>query len=281
MAEKISIENNDDSLQKTIGVFGEDWVKCDPIGSGGFGTIYLLKSVKDNSEPKYVVKEILGFENNEHKKNCEVKYTLVLVGICRQGKSASGNTLLGSRVFHEYNGYNPGTLNVCKGKAKIQGELFEVFDKPDWEKGDPIGSGGFGTVYLVKSLRDNSEPKYVVKEILVFETSENKHFVGSLKEYSKKKKGLGEEETRRFTRQILEGLAFLHEHNIIHRDVKGANVLMEDESHVRLTDFGISKILQDVSSTSTSGVGTERWMAPEVMNTQASKLKYNEKADIW
>ncbi|XP_059152010.1 serine/threonine-protein kinase 3/4-like [Physella acuta] len=191
----------------------------------------------------------------------------------------------------------------------------------DWEKGDWIGDGGFGTVYLVKSLRDNIEPKYIVKEIRVYKNSERKNIVesykneteilkkigchkrivpfigaskcddilsifmgymkqGSLRTYSEKKNGLGEEETRRFTKQILEGLEFLHINKIIHRDVKGDNVLMEDERHVRLTDFGISKILQDVSSTATS-VGTERWMAPEVMGLQTGATSYNEKADIW
>ncbi|XP_059152063.1 mitogen-activated protein kinase kinase kinase A-like isoform X2 [Physella acuta] len=220
-------------------------------------------------------------------------------------------------------------IQLCKWLKRlmsIQNSNEQIMDSigvlgKDWEKGEtPIGSGGYGTVYIVKSLRDNSEPKYVVKEILVLENdvkslesfrneteilkklgshkrivpfigvSERSNYMsifmvymkhGSLRAYSQKKNGLSEEETRHFTKQILKGLEFLHGNKIIHRDVKGDNVLLEDERHVRLTDFGISKNLRDVSSTSTSGVGTAKWMAPEVMNTGDGKPKYNERADIW
>ncbi|XP_059152008.1 mitogen-activated protein kinase kinase kinase 3-like [Physella acuta] len=216
MAEKISIENDDDLLQKCIGVFGKDWVKGDdPIGSGGFGTVYLVKSLRDNSEPKYVVKEILVFESKEQE-------SLV--------KSFENETKI-LKTLRCHKSFVP-FLGASKCEKSLS--IFMEYMK-----------------------------------------------LGSLRKYAERKNSLGEEETRCFTRQILEGLAFLHKNKIIHRDVKGDNVLMEDEKHVRLTDFGISKILHEVSSTSTSGVGTERWMAPEVMNTQASKSKYNERADIW
>ncbi|XP_059146760.1 uncharacterized protein LOC131934697 isoform X2 [Physella acuta] len=76
---------------------------------------------------------------------------------------------------------------------------------------------------------------------------------------------------------------YIQKHPFNFYEIHGAGdkVLMQDERHVRLADFGISKILQDVSSTSTSGVGTTRWMAPEIMDVEALNLKHNEKADIW
>ena len=50
--------------------------------------------------------------------------------------------------------------------------------------------------------------------------------------------------TRKYTRQILEGVAYLHENRIVHRDVKGANILRDSHGNVKLADFGASKRLQ-------------------------------------
>ncbi|CAK4236283.1 unnamed protein product, partial [Aphanomyces euteiches] len=74
---------------------------------------------------------------------------------------------------------------------------------------------------------------------------------------------------------IVEGLAYLHSMNIIHRDLKSRNVLMDSTKGTKLTDFGISK--EDIQATMTMGVGTFRWMAPEVVQDQ----EYNVSADIY
>ncbi len=64
-----------------------------------------------------------------------------------------------------------------------------------------------------------------------------------------------------FTRQICEGLEYLHSHNIIHRDIKCANVLVDRHGNVKLTDFGSAKELCSVTG---SYFGTSGWIAPEV-----------------
>jgi serine/threonine protein kinase len=64
-----------------------------------------------------------------------------------------------------------------------------------------------------------------------------------------------------FTRQICEGLEYLHSHSIIHRDIKCANVLVDRHGNVRLTDFGSAKELCSVAE---SYFGTSGWIAPEV-----------------
>ena len=80
---------------------------------------------------------------------------------------------------------------------------------------------------------------------------------------------LNENLIRVYTRQILEGLEYLHARNIIHRDIKGANVLVDNSGVCKLADFGtakrISSIVDGESKYLPSLRGTPNWMAPEVI----------------
>lgn len=82
---------------------------------------------------------------------------------------------------------------------------------------------------------------------------------------------------------MLEGLTYLHERGIIHRDLKCANVLVDNMGVVKLSDFGASKnILQNVGATgsvklSKTITGSPYWMAPEVVK----KVGHSKAADIW
>jgi serine/threonine protein kinase len=77
----------------------------------------------------------------------------------------------------------------------------------------------------------------------------------------------GEELAQRYTRQLLKGLQYLHEKRIVHRDLKGGNVLHTSDGIVKLADFGASKVYRD--ATCTDGMKSMRgsvfWMAPEVI----------------
>uniref|UniRef100_A0A2P2LSC0 Protein kinase domain-containing protein n=1 Tax=Rhizophora mucronata TaxID=61149 RepID=A0A2P2LSC0_RHIMU len=80
-----------------------------------------------------------------------------------------------------------------------------------------------------------------------------------------------------YTRQILSGLAYLHGRSTVHRDIKGANILVDPNGEIKLTDFGMAKHITACSSM-LSFKGSPYWMAPEVvMNTNG----YNLAVDIW
>ncbi|XP_073463700.1 mitogen-activated protein kinase kinase kinase 3 isoform X2 [Aquarana catesbeiana] len=103
---------------------------------------------------------------------------------------------------------------------------------------------------------------------------------GSVKDQLKAYGALTENVTRRYTRQILEGVSYLHSNMIVHRDIKGANILRDSAGNVKLGDFGASKRLQTICMSGTgirSVTGTPYWMSPEVISGEG----YGRKADVW
>ncbi|TQN67321.1 Protein kinase byr2 [Colletotrichum shisoi] len=90
---------------------------------------------------------------------------------------------------------------------------------------------------------------------------------------------------RSFVRQILTGLSYLHDREIIHRDIKGANILVDNKGTIKISDFGISKKLEATNILSGANNNKHRpslqgsvfWMAPEVVK----QTSYTRKADIW
>ncbi|KAL2085117.1 hypothetical protein ACEWY4_018437 [Coilia grayii] len=103
---------------------------------------------------------------------------------------------------------------------------------------------------------------------------------GSIKDQLKAYGALTEKVTRRYTRQILQGVSYLHGNMIVHRDIKGANILRDSSGNVKLGDFGASKRIQTICMSGTgikSATGTPYWMSPEVINGEG----YGRKADVW
>ncbi|GMI82890.1 MAPK/ERK kinase kinase 1 [Hibiscus trionum] len=183
-----------------------------------------------------------------------------------------------------------------------------------WEKGELLGRGSFGSVFegisddgfffAVKevSLLDqgNQGKQSIIQlehEIALLSQFEHENIVqyyGTDKDDSKlyiflelvtkgsllnlyQRYHLRDSQVSAYTRQILHGLKYLHDRNVVHRDVKCANILVDATGSVKLVDFGLAKAtkLNDVKSCK----GTAFWMAPEVVNQKGHG--YGLPADIW
>uniref|UniRef100_A0A8C7TPN1 non-specific serine/threonine protein kinase n=1 Tax=Oncorhynchus mykiss TaxID=8022 RepID=A0A8C7TPN1_ONCMY len=81
-------------------------------------------------------------------------------------------------------------------------------------------------------------------------------------------------------REMFQGLDYLHGQKKIHRDIKGANILLNDQGEVKLADFGISAQITATLARRMSFIGTPYWMAPEVAAVEI-KGGYNELCDVW
>lgn len=191
-----------------------------------------------------------------------------------------------------------------------------------WKKGELLGKGAFGKVFLgmdtetgellaVKQVSLNSSTsneqqiRSLQSEINMLKTLSHKNIVrylgseitndhlnifleyqagGSIASLISKFQKLSENVIRKFTKQILCGLDYLHQNGIAHRDIKGANILVDTDGNVKLADFGASKRLADILSMNDgfkTVVGSPYWMAPEVIQGGPSGGTYGRKADIW
>lgn len=135
-------------------------------------------------------------------------------------------------------------------------------------------------VKLMSAIRH----RHVIRLLEVFETNHHLFMVleyadgGDLLHHVKKVKALTEDEARPLFKQIVYGIAHCHCRSVVHRDIKLDNILIDEAGHVKICDFGISRLLDDPSAVLFEQCGTPAYIAPEIL---ADSGYSGFKSDIW
>ncbi|KAL4785775.1 hypothetical protein BJX76DRAFT_323613 [Aspergillus varians] len=187
----------------------------------------------------------------------------------------------------------------------------DVAELKDYQLGDCLGRGAFGSVYralnwntgetvAVKQIKlvdlPKSELRVIMLEIDLLKNLDHPNIVkyhgfvksvetlniileycenGSLHSIAKNFGRFPETLVGVYMSQVLHGLLYLHDQGVIHRDIKGANILTTKEGLVKLADFGVAS--RTTGPSESSVVGTPYWMAPEVIELSGATTA----SDIW
>jgi len=202
-----------------------------------------------------------------------------------------------------------GSSSPAKKEEKPKAQ--DVAELKDYQLGDCLGKGAFGSVYralnwgtgetvAVKQIKladlPKSELRVIMLEIDLLKNLDHPNIVkyqgfvktpetlniileycenGSLHSISKNFGRFPENLVGLYMSQVLHGLLYLHEQGVIHRDIKGANILTTKQGLVKLADFGVASRTTGLHESSV--VGTPYWMAPEIIELSGATTA----SDIW
>ncbi|CAF1245691.1 unnamed protein product [Adineta steineri] len=201
--------------------------------------------------------------------------------------------------------------------AEVEPKFDLVFDRDPHEQRTALGQGTYGKVYVAHDrytwkkfavkeipMRNPVFTDVLENEIKILSTLSHRNIVtyygsaidrtkkqpvfqiimeyvdgGSLSQHLAKFGQFQEPVIRNYTRQLLEGLQYLHENHILHRDIKSANILVNSRGEIKIADFGTSKRLAGLQLCTEDSVGTLQYMSPDVV--LVPPMGYGPEVDIW
>uniref|UniRef100_A0A060T7W0 non-specific serine/threonine protein kinase n=1 Tax=Blastobotrys adeninivorans TaxID=409370 RepID=A0A060T7W0_BLAAD len=207
------------------------------------------------------------------------------------------------------------TMTDAQIMQKLRSVVSSQDPLPLYQKLKKVGQGASGSVYVARPLTSimaqhrriaikqmdlSSQPRkeLIVNEIIVMKESQHPNIVNFLESYLRgssdlwvvmeymeggaltdiiENNTLSEDQIATICRETCKGLQHLHSKNIIHRDIKSDNMLLDAQGHVKITDFGFCAKLTDQKNKRATMVGTPYWMAPEVVKQK----EYGAKVDVW
>ncbi|CAF3198590.1 unnamed protein product [Rotaria sp. Silwood2] len=201
--------------------------------------------------------------------------------------------------------------------SEVEPKFDLVFDRDPHEQRTALGQGTYGKVYVAHDrytmkkfavkeipMRNPVYTDVLENEIKILSTLSHRNIVtyygsaidrskkqpvfqiimeyvdgGSLSQHLSKFGPFQEQVIKNYTRQLLEGLQYLHENHILHRDIKSANILVNSRGEIKIADFGTSKRLAGLQLCTEDSVGTLQYMSPDVV--LVPPMGYGPEVDIW
>lgn len=192
--------------------------------------------------------------------------------------------------------------------------IYDSGNRISYKRGRFFGKGGFAKCYEITEIANGSvyagkivskklmakhnQREKMSQEIAIHRELNHKHVVGfkgffedsfniyiilelcrkrSMMELHKRRKALTEPETRFYMKQILNGVQYLHENRIIHRDLKLGNLFLNDDLQVKIGDFGLATRIEYDGERKKTLCGTPNYIAPEILN----KKGHSFEVDVW
>ncbi|KAH9490146.1 Mitogen-activated protein kinase kinase kinase 2 [Bulinus truncatus] len=233
----------------------------------------------------------------KHTKNCIFQLWKLFTTFVKRPLEMAAELQIEDSIFKTYSFFGDG-----------------VKQPTNWTKEEQIGCGGYGKVYKAKATFNNQELHFAVKHLEVPQKKNDSIYKEKILPEIETMKKLKHDRIVRymgcyiedfnvyifmelmnisledhlkdctldlptafkFIRQIIEGLDHLRTKNILHRDIKSGNILIDSEGNIKLADFGVSKVCKTLSQNQTPFVGTMKYMAPERLTS-----KGGFPADLW